>query len=432
MGADDEMECTLSTVDEVNSGAMVQQQIEDAHWEVVLPTVKNSNMIEFEIQSHNEYVELNRTNVEIKFRVKKGDGANLGVGDKVSIINSIGATMLQDIEVNLNGETISYSSSNLAERGMIEDIVSYGADASKGWMQCGLFYKDTAGQMDKLDPSPAGEGAAVNQGLKDRAKFIAQSRLVTVRSRLHLDIFNQPKPLVKNSRMVLRFQKNSDAYLVISDTEQAKVEIEYIFLHVRKCSFTPQWDKTVSEKPAIYPITRVIQKDFTYSAGGRSFTENNLHNGTLPTRVVLGLVSNTAHGGDYKKNPFNFHHYNVSEVSLFMNGQLVDGRPLRFNYAQDDSTDGFFNLYQNSGQLYRDEGNQIQRSDFGGGYALYVFDLTTSLCSEDYLDPVKKGKLATQFKFDQAIPHSITLCAYLEFDATVNINMVGLVALDFD
>ena len=200
------MECTLSTVDEINSGAMVQQQIEDAHWEVVLPTVKNSNMIEFEIQSHNEYVELNRTNVEIKFRVKKGNGDNLAVGDKVSIINNIGATMFQDIEVNLNGETISYSSSNLAERGMIEDIVSYGTDASKGWMQCGLFYKDTAGQMDNLDPSPAGEGAAVNQGLKDRAKFIAQSRLVTVRSRLHLDIFNQPKPLVKKSRMVLRFQ----------------------------------------------------------------------------------------------------------------------------------------------------------------------------------------------------------------------------------
>lgn len=52
---------------------MVQQQIEDAHWKVVLPTVKNGNMIEFEIQSHNEYVELNRTNVEIKFRVKKSD-----------------------------------------------------------------------------------------------------------------------------------------------------------------------------------------------------------------------------------------------------------------------------------------------------------------------------------------------------------------------
>ena len=106
MGADDEMECTLSTVDEINSGAMVQQQIEDAHWEVVLPTVKNSNMIEFEIQSHNEYVELNRTNVEIKFRVKKGDEANLGAGDKVSIINNIGATMFQDIEVKIQDSMI--------------------------------------------------------------------------------------------------------------------------------------------------------------------------------------------------------------------------------------------------------------------------------------------------------------------------------------
>ena len=162
------------------------------------------------------------------------------------------------------------------------------------------------------------------------------------------------------------------------------------------------------------------------------FTENNLHNVTLPTRVVFGLVSKTAHSGDYKKNPFNFHHYHVSEVSLFMNGQLVDGKPLRFDYAQDDITDGFYNLYQNSGQLFRDEGNQIQRSDYGGGYSLYVFDLTTSLCSEEYLDPIKKGKLATQFKFDQAIPHSITLCAYLEFDATVKINKVGSVVTDFD
>ncbi len=38
---DEEMECTLSTVDEINSGAIVQQQIEDAYWEVVLPIVKN-------------------------------------------------------------------------------------------------------------------------------------------------------------------------------------------------------------------------------------------------------------------------------------------------------------------------------------------------------------------------------------------------------
>ena len=65
MGADDgdDMECTVSTIDEINSGAMVQQQISEAHWEKILPTVKNVNVIEFEIETQNEYVELNRINV---------------------------------------------------------------------------------------------------------------------------------------------------------------------------------------------------------------------------------------------------------------------------------------------------------------------------------------------------------------------------------
>ena len=436
MGVDDgdDMECTLSNVDEINSGAMVQQQISEAHWEKILPTVKNGNVIEFEIETHDEYVELNRTNVEIKFRVKKSDGTNLAAGDKISIINNIVGTMFRDIDVVLNTETISHSGSNLAQRAMIEDIVSYGVDASKGWMQCGGFFKDTAGQMDNLDPNPAA-GVAVNEGLKARAALIAESKLVTVRGRLHLDIFNQPKPLVKNSRMVLRFQKNDDNYLIMADTDtadKAKVEIAEIFLHVRKCTFTPRWDALVSGKTAFYNLSRIIQKDFTFPAGGRTIIENNLHNGKLPKRIVLTLVNNVAYDGDYKRNPFNYQHYHTSEVSLLMNGQLVEGKPLKFDFAQGDITDGFFNLYQNSGQLYRDEGNQIERSDYGEGYTLHVFDLTMSLCSDEFQDPVKRGKLAVKFTFDRALPESVTLSAYLEFDATVKITPKGAVLKDFE
>ena len=77
--------------------------------------------------------------------------------------------------------------------------------------------------------------------------------------------------------------------------DKAKVEIAEIFLHVRKCSFTPRWDALVSGKTAIYSITRVIQKYFTFPAGGRSLIQNNLHNGKLPRRIVLTLVNNVAY-----------------------------------------------------------------------------------------------------------------------------------------
>jgi len=41
----------------------------------------------------------------------------------------------------------------------------------------------------------------------------------------------------------------------------------------------------------------------------------------LPTRLVVGLVSNAAFNESRTLNPFNFKHYNLSEIAIYLDGQ---------------------------------------------------------------------------------------------------------------
>ena len=50
-----------------------------------------------------------------------------------------------------------------------------------------------------------------------------------------------------------------------------------------------------------FPIRRAVCKTFTISAGNLDATQENLLNGQLPTRIVIGCVDNEAFNGAHKK-----------------------------------------------------------------------------------------------------------------------------------
>ena len=106
---------------------------------------------------------------------------------------------------------------------------------------------------------------------------------------------------------------------------------------------------------------------------------------------MIGLA-NLAHVGSYTRNPFNFHHYHVSELSLKKNGQVVNGRPLTFDFDNDQNTDGYWSLHRAMDQRFRDEGSHIERIYYKGGYTLFAFDLSPSQCGDQFIIQRQKGK----------------------------------------
>ena len=420
-----ELECTLSNIGEMGQGTLIQRDIVDAGYIAVPPTIKNSSVVEFHVNSGDNFLALNKTELEVKFRIKKADGNILTDGEKVGIINYPIATMFSNIQVMLNNVIITSGDGNYAERAIMETLLTYGIDASKNWLQAGLFYKDTAGQMDTSDPSQE-KG---NDGLKQRAEFTRKSQLTTVRGKLHLDIFNQPKPLINNSRLVIKLTQNKDAYVLMSGEADPhyKVKIENITLWVRKLNVSNEIQQSIIDQSIVMPITRAVQKEFTVTPGGRTFVENNLHNGQLPTKIIMALQRNDSHVGNYKLNPLNFQHFDVSKVSLFLNGQIVDGRPLSFDFANNGYIDGFWGLTRAANHRYFNNGTLITRKDYKNGYTFWAYDLTPSQCDEQFNDPKKRGTLTVEFEFAKNIPTPLTLCVYLQFDSEILINKGGSV-----
>ena len=426
-------ECTLSNVGDMLRGAMVQRQIEDSTYTTILPKVINESAIEFEISNPDCFLELNKTEVEVKFRIKKADGTNLTADDHVGIINYPIASLFDNVEIKLNNKTITYGSSNYAERSVMEVLLSYNQDAMRSWLQAGLFVKDTAGRMNAANPNaPLNE---VNQGLKSRAEYSKESKLVTVRGKLHEDLFNQPRPLPHDNNLYIRFTRNKDKYCLMSNVENAsyKIVIEQMSLYVRKINVSDDVKRTLAAKSKVFPIDRVVQKEFSVPQGGSKFIENALHSGQLPKQLVFGFVANSAHVGNYKQNPFNFEHVNIQKVSLFRDGQIFNARPLSVDFTNGDIMDGYWSLSRATNTRYANAGTLIELEDYKkGGYTLWAYDLSPSQCDEQFNDPKRMGNLTLEVEFANNLTAPLVLCVYLQFDSNIIINEVNEVITMFD
>ena len=73
--------------------------------------------------------------------------------------------------------------------------------------------------------------------------------------------------------------------------------------------------------PVEYNLTRVELKSFTFSAESKSLSIHNAFLCTIPKHLVFTMVVNTDFIGSLDSNPFKFQHYDISNISLFVNGK---------------------------------------------------------------------------------------------------------------
>ena len=93
---------------------------------------------------------------------------------------------------------------------------------------------------------------------------------------------------------------------------------------------------------AIYPITRSDIKTFNLPKGITSINLHEIFTGRLPSRIIMGMVKNSAIHGDLLHNPFQFDHYNLSTMHLNVNSQLYPAQQYQVNFDDGD----FMRLYR--------------------------------------------------------------------------------------
>ena len=157
--------------------------------------------------------------------------------------------------------------------------------------------------------------------------------------------------------------------------------------------------------------------------------------GQLPKRVVIAMVDNDAYNGLYEKNPFNFKHHELSSLGVYVNGEPMPAKPLETKFTQDGGQQyikAYLSLFNGSNSLGHDLGNYISRADFPNGYSIFAFDLTPDLSDGGgHLSLLKKGNLKIELKFAQALPRTVMVMVYAEFDNMIEITRERTVLFDF-
>jgi len=104
-----------------------------------------------------------------------------------------------------------------------------------------------------------------------------------------------------------------------------KAQMVHASLFVRKAKLMPSvflaHAKTLERGTAKYPVGRVVCKSFEVPQNYLDVNHEKLFSRQLPTRIVIGLVSNRAFNTHLRSNPLNFQHFGLNEIALYLEGQ---------------------------------------------------------------------------------------------------------------
>ena len=454
-----------------------QQSLERGRWIDYAPlsSVQNAdNAITFLIAGTDEYIDLSKTILTVTGKVTKSDGTKLAGGGQTSVapVNNLLHSLFRQVDVYLNGKQVIPAMGTYAYRSYIETLLNYDVSAKESQFSSALYYKDTATKMDENGSLPSlktinnvtavtsagADGTATltkesvsvtipgtgNQGFAKRHQFITNGIQFVLSGPVFSDIFMADRLLLNMLDLKVVLNRSSDSFCLMDKNAEGsmldpKVVLTDVVLKIRKVkvdqAVSDGVERMLKQTPALYPIRRVECKILTIPEELPIIRQDNIFSGLIPNLFVFGLVHVDAYNGTYGRNPYNFQHFGVTNVSLTANGQEIPFKQLTLKYpkaangkpdpATDDKLDfdeAYNTLFSGTGKIYSNAGLDITREEYPGGYALYAFDLTPDMCnSTDYFNTVQRGSLTLALTLAKQ-KHAIGMVCYGDFENVIRID----------
>ena len=418
VGEEPHHQCEKSELD-YKTVKFIQGDIESDYWQYLTPknTLAANSPLLFEIEKSSDFVDLSQTTLSIKYRVTESNDTPIEDTSKVAPINNTIHSLFSQVTVSLKDHNVSQPNSAYAYRAYIETLLNYSRSAKRTWLQAVGWNIDQPGKFDD----------ETNTALALRRKGLEQNGLVELKGRLHTDICFQPR-LIPNGMDIRITLTQSKPEFFLQSFEQGKtykVDIAEATLNVRKVKLAPQkqiaFEQAVSKSPARLPITYSTMKSCSIAAGLKSYNQDGLFTGVLPSLVVIGLVSNEAYSGSYKTNAFNFKHYDLNSLVLNVDGRSVPTRPLAPDFKKKHFLDCYDTLWYALGMQFDNWDNDITIDAYSQGCTLYAFNLTPDNCPHN--NASKTGSVDISMRFGTALPETVSLVCYASYENTIQIDM---------
>src|SRR5437868_590660 len=401
-------------------------------------SLSTGGSIEFTVPGSGElYIDPCMTHLYVKAQILKG-GKPLVAADAVAPVNNLLHSLFGQVEISLNGTNVNSASNIYPYRAYIETLLGYSAETKKTLLHSVLWHKDTPGKSD--DPK--------SDAAKKRREMANPGKSFEMMGKLHADFFNSDRLLLNSVEMKVKLSKNKDAFCLLSDLIPATgntpaqqpnytIQIEECTLFVRRVKVSDMTGlshaKELEKRNAVYPLNRVLTRAFTIPKGINTYTLDNIFQGQLPTRIVLGLVRDDAYNGDFTKNPYNFQHFDLNHLCVFVNGKSVPLKPLTPDFQNSMYLREYHSLFSSLGIHFGNASFDLSYKDYASGSCLYAFDLTPDLCASEtsHSSLITHGELRIEMKFRVGLPTPVCCIIYGEFKNMFTIARDRKVTTDF-
>ena len=464
--------CEKSEVD-LFSIPPTQLSLEKGRWIEYRPlssVQNNDSAITFVIAGTDEYLDLSKTILVVEGKVVPGTGGDLSTGQaSIAPVNNFLHSLFRQVDVYLNGKQVTPAMGTYGYRSYLETLLNYDVSAKGSQLSSAMYYKDTAGEMDEagslpgsttiniknhtLDPNDGSftsnttdEKVSIpvpgtgNQGFAKRHKFIENSKKFTLSGPIFTDVFMSDRLLINMLDLKVVLNRSYNEFCLMdknSSPKNPKVELTDVVLKIRKVkvdqAIRDSTEVLLKQTPAIYPVRRVVCKALSIAPGLPNVRQDNIFSGLVPTSFVFGLVDSNAYTGEYGKNPFNFKHYDISTITLSVNGEEIPFKQLRLKFPNPSDTESkkktvdFIQacntLFSGTGKMFSNMGLDITRDDYPHGFTLFAFDLTPDMCNTaDYFNTVQRGTLSVDITFEKDTPEAISMVCYSDFENIIRID----------
>ena len=181
----------------------------------------------------------------------------------------------------------------------------------------------------------------------------------------------------------------------------------------------------LARKNAQYPLQHAEVTTFTIPKGQLSFQKDHLFPDQCPKLLLMAMIENEAYNGQYAKNPFHFQHFNLTNLTLYNGGQIVNGYP----FTPDYKNGLYLRDYMNTMDVFKygntQDDNGLTKNDFGNGYTIYAFDLTPDKSlGEQHRQAIISKDFRLDLTFASALAQTVNVLMYCVYDTLIEITQL--------
>jgi hypothetical protein len=399
--------------------------IVNTNWVQIRPSsqITSGGVIDFTVPGNTlQYINLYKTSLYVKVQVFKKDGTKLTASDNAAPSNLLLHSLWSQIDVNIQQKSVSSGiSTRYPYKAILDVILGMNKTEWDSTGPCMMYYRDSSVNMDSKIPADS----PVNTGLFNRNARTKLSKTVEMEGPLYHDIFQQERLLLNGLQMSIKLYPSSDAFRLMSDSQDYKVEIKDAVLKVCYVKVSPGillgHTEALKIGPARYFFDESVIKTYAIATGQFSITVDDLFQGDVPKSLVITLVSSEALNGSFSKNPYNFKNYNVNFCAFYIDGQSCPTQALQPSFPEDVYTEAYRTVV-NEMPL-----NGITYAEFKNGYTIYMFDLKQN--SEEVLTEKKRGHTRLEIRFSSALSEPATALVYAKFDQEMRVDQTRSVTI---